>query len=75
MEKKSFNKENVTELFSQIVKVLERDIKTPAAKEIVKNIKQISSKAQEEIKKSKGLKKEDDEVLMAKVRKIIKNKS
>ena len=73
MLKESFNKENVTELFSQMVKILERDIKTPAVKDLIKGVKQLSSQVQEELKKSKNIKDKDD-ILYAKVKKIIKSR-
>lgn len=49
----AFNKENITELFSQIVKIMQRDGSTPAMKDLVGQTKQLSAKIQDELKKSK----------------------
>ena len=41
--KKAFNKENPTELFSQLMKVVQRDFNDPKVNEIIKGLKEISS--------------------------------
>lgn len=50
MKKESFNKENPLELFSQLVKVLSKK-QTPEMKQIISELKSLSGKAFEELKK------------------------
>ena len=75
INKESFNKENIPDLFSQIVKICERDGKTPELKTLVKNLKKLSADIQLELKKSKIVKKDElEETIQAKVKKILKSK-
>lgn len=50
MKKESFNKENPLELFSQLVKVLSKK-NTPEMKQIISELRSLSVKAFEELKK------------------------
>lgn len=43
MKKEAFNKENPTELMSQIIKVLKRDFQDPKVDDVVRKLKQVSS--------------------------------
>jgi len=43
INKKSFNKENPTELLSQLIKVIKRDFHDPATDEVVRELKQVST--------------------------------
>ena len=43
IKKESFNKENVTELFSQLVKVIRRDFEPPESDKMVSKLKEVSS--------------------------------
>jgi hypothetical protein len=54
MNRNGFNKENVTELFSQIVKILERDGNTPEIARIVQDLRKLSNSVLIELKKSKS---------------------
>lgn len=54
MDKISFNKENITELFSQIVKILEREGNTSEIPKLIHDVKKISNSVQIELKKSKA---------------------
>lgn len=75
MNKQSFNKENALELFSQLVKVLSKK-NTPEMKKIISEIKSLSSKAFEELKREdieelvEASKKESFEII---VNSILKN--
>ena len=66
MEKKSFNKENVPELFSQLVKVLEREGKTEEIPKLIKDLKKLSAYIQEELKKSKLIKEDNIKAVVRK---------
>lgn len=43
IKKEAFNKENPTELMSQIIKVLKRDFQDPKVDDVVRKLKQVSS--------------------------------
>jgi len=43
MKKESFNKENPTELLSQLIKVVSRDYADPDADKVVSELKQVST--------------------------------
>jgi len=43
IKKEAFNKENPTELMSQLIKVLKRDFHDPKTDEVVRELKQVSS--------------------------------
>jgi len=43
IKKESFNKENPTELLSQLMKVVQRDYSDPKVADIIKELKTISS--------------------------------
>lgn len=43
MKKEAFNKENPTELMSQIIKVLKRDFQDPKVEDVVRKLRQVSS--------------------------------
>ncbi len=73
MQKESFNKENITELFSQIVKILEKEGKTLLTKKLVKEVKDISYMVQEEIKKSRNMKEVESKKIKAKVLERLNN--
>lgn len=54
MDKISFNKENPTELFSQLVKILQRDGNSPEIPQLIQEAKKLSSKVQDALKKGKS---------------------
>ena len=43
IKKEAFNKENPTELMSQLIKVIKRDFQDPKADEVVRDLRQVSS--------------------------------
>ena len=43
VKKEAFNKENPSELMSQLIKVLKRDFNDPKVDEVVRELKQVSS--------------------------------
>lgn len=58
MQRTSFNKENAIELFSQLVKILEKEGKTSEVPELIKEVKKLSVSVQEVLRKSKQVNKE-----------------
>lgn len=71
MNKSSFNKENPTELFSQLVKVLSREKDRGKVENLIKDLKSLSSQVYVELKKPKLAKGNEMEEKISKIVKSI----